>query len=464
MKMFSLVIACVAMLGVGVCASAAGTPELLSFVTHAPVGDFISAMGLMLPASAKVRGILATRADASGDIRALIADLNKDWSEFKASMADKDKELAKRFDDVVTTEKLERINSSVSELQASVDQANSKIAAMSIGAGGDEGKVKDPEYTEAFRAHFRKGDIQAALNKGADDEGGYLAPVEWDRTITSELIQVSPMRQIAQIQPISNAGFTKLFADRGTGSGWVGETAARPQTSTPKFVPLSFRPGEIYANPAATQQVLDDAEINLEQWLAGEVETEFSYQEGLAFVAGDGVNKPRGFLSYIDGGASDEHHPWGNIPVVDAASATDIDADEIIDMIYALPSEYTANARFTMNRSTQGRVRKLKDGQGNFLWQPTFVAGQPSTLAGYPVTEMPAMPDVAADAIPLAFGDFRRGYLIVDRVGIRVLRDPYTNKPYVHFYTTKRVGGGVQDPTVIRLLKMAAGGGGGGGG
>jgi HK97 family phage major capsid protein len=460
MKIVSLAIACVAMLGVGVVAAAAGTPDLFTLSPGSLGADLAAAMGAMLPASAKARGILAVRADAGADVKALIETLNKDWESFKATMTEKDKELAKKFDDVVTTEKLEKINSSVGDLQKAVDDANAKLAALQAGAGGGKGEVKDKEYTDSFRAYFRKGDVQAALNKGADDEGGYLAPVEWDRTITDALVQVSQMRQIAQVQTISGAGFTKLFNDRGFGSGWVGETAARPQTATGTFSPLSFRPGEIYANPAATQQILDDAEIDLERWIANEVETEFSYQEGLAFVAGDGSNKPRGFLTYIDGGASDDEHPWGNIPVLDAAAAAAIDPDEIIDMIYALPSEYTANARFVMNRSTQGAIRKLKDGQQNYLWQPSYVAGQPSTLAGYPVTEMPAMPDVAADAIPLAFGDFRRGYLIVDRVGVRVLRDPYTNKPYVHFYTTKRVGGGVQDPTVIRLLKMAAAGGG----
>lgn len=461
MKLLSLAGAFGALLVVGVCAATAGTslPELnLAGVHLASAGDVMAAMGMAVPA-ARMRGIVSVRADGN-DLTGLIRSLNTDFEAFKATMADKDKEIAKRFDDVVTTEKLKRIDSSVSELQAAVDQANTKLAAMSIGAGGQgSGEVRDREYTDAFRAHFRKGEVQAALNKGADDEGGYLAPVEWDRTITDALVQVSPMRQIAQVQNISSAGFKKLFNNRGMGSGWVGETAARPQTSTPEFSPLTFTPGEIYANPAATQQMLDDAEVNLEAWISGEVETEFSYQEGLAFAAGDGVNKPRGFLSYIDGGASDDHHPWGNIPVIDAASATVIASDEILDMIYDLPSEYTANARWVMNRSSQGAIRKLKDGQDNYLWQPTFVAGQPATIAGYPVTEMPAMPDVAAEAIPLAFGDFRRGYLIVDRVGVRVLRDPYTNKPYVHFYTTKRVGGGVQDPTVIRLLQMAAAGG-----
>ncbi|WP_099866060.1 phage major capsid protein [Pararhizobium haloflavum] len=456
MKMNCIAIACLAIAGAAACVTLFGAEPVFSaeFLANELL-QTSAAMGAMLPGLPRPRGIVAVRADASGDIKALLGDLNKDFETFKATMSEKDREMAKKFDDVVTTEKLERVNSSVSELQAAVDQANAQLAAMSVGAGGEHA-VKDKEYTEAFRAHFSKGEVQAALNKGADDEGGYLAPVEWDRTITDALVEVSPMRQIAQIQNISTAGFKKLFNNRGMGSGWVGETAARPQTNTPDFSSLTFTPGEIYANPAATQQMLDDAEVNLEAWMAGEVETEFSYQEGLAFVAGDGVNKPRGFLTYVDAGASDGHHPWGNIPTIDAAAAAAIDPDELFDMIYSLPGEYTSAARFVMNRTSQGTVRKLKDGQGNYLWQPSFAAGQPATLAAYPITEMPAMPDVAAGAIPIAFGDFRRGYLIVDRVGVRVLRDPYTNKPYVHFYTTKRVGGGVQDPTVMRLLKMAA--------
>lgn len=402
------------------------------------------------------RGIVAVRADASSDIKALIADLNKDWSDFKATMEQKDKELAKRFDDVVTNEKLERINSSVGDLQKLIDDANAKIAAIAVDAGNGEKPVKDKEYSDAFTAHVRRGDVQASLNKGADSEGGYLAPVEWDRTITDKLKIVSPMRQIASVQTISTAGFSKLYNLRGTASGWVGEKAARPETNTATFGSMTFTPGEIYANPAATQQMLDDAQINLEQWIAGEVQTEFAYQEGMAFISGDGTNKPSGFLTFITGAANAAKNPLGAVAVKATASTTAIDSDELLDLIYLLPSVLTADARWVMNRTTEGVIRKLKDGDGNYLWQPTFVAGQPATVAGYPVTEMPGMPDIAASATPIAFGDFSRGYLIVDRTGVRVLRDPYTNKPYVMFYTTKRVGGGVNDPQAIKVLQMKA--------
>lgn len=402
---------------------------------------------------AKTRGIVAVRADA-GDVTKILADLQKDWSAYKDAQAEKDKEVAAKFDDVVTTEKLAKIDASVADLQKAVDDANAKLAAAEMAGAGEP--VKDREYSDAFRAHFRKGEVQASLNKGADAEGGYLAPVEWDRTITDKLVEVSPMRQIASIQTISTAGFKKLFNLRGTASGWVDEGAARPETATPTFGQMTFTPGELYANPSATQQMLDDAEVNLETWLANEVETEFAYQEGLAFIAGDGSNKPMGFLTFATGAANAAVNPLGAIETKVAASATAVTEDELLDLIYALPASYTQGARFTMNRTTMGTVRKLRDADGRQLWQPSTAAGQPSTLLNYAVTEMAGMPDLAVNAMGIAFGDFKRGYLIVERTGVRVLRDPFTNKPNVMFYTTKRVGGGVQDPQALKILKMAA--------
>lgn len=398
------------------------------------------------------RGIVSVRAES--DVNQIVANLQKAFSDFQA-------EHKKQLDDVKAglpasdhEEKLAKFDQEISSLQAAVDEANLKIASAQMGSPA--GGIKDKEYTEAFKAHMKKGDIQAALNKGADDEGGYLAPTEWDRTITDKLVLVSPMRQICGIQVTSKNAYTKLFNMGGTGSGWVGEAAARPETNTAEFMPLTLTTGEIYANPAATQQILDDAEINLEQWLSNEVQTEFAKQEGLAFVSGNGTSKPNGIMTYITGGTNAATHPFGAIKAVNSGDAAAITADGIIDLIYDLPSAFTGNARFTMNRKTQGLVRKLKDGQGNYLWQPSYIAGQPATLAGFPVTEIPDMPDVAANAHPIMFGDFRQGYLIVDRIGVRVLRDPYTKKPYVLFYTTKRVGGGVINPEPLRALKVSA--------
>lgn len=420
------------------------------------MGKSISATAMVAMASTALqptRGIQMVRADTSDPV-ALVGQVNAAFTEFRETNDRALEEIRAGMEDVVTTEKVDRINTAISEMQAGLDAVNAQLSALEMGGGGGAG-VQDGEYTDAFMAHFRHGDVSANLVKSPDSDGGYLAPVEWDRTITDSLIEVSQMRQLATVQSISGAGFKKLFNLRGTASGWVGETAARPETGTPTFGQMTFDTGEIYANPSATQQMLDDAEVDLAAWLANEVQTEFEYQEGLAFVSGNGVNKPAGFLTFVTGGANAATNPLGAIQKVPAAG-TALATDDILSLVYALPQAFLANAGFTMSRGTQETVRKLKDGQGNYIWQPSYSAGQPATLTGYASTELPAMPAIAASAIPIAFGDFRRGYLIVDRKGVEVLRDPYTNKPFVSFYTTKRVGGGVQNPQALKVLEMAA--------
>ena len=244
--------------------------------------------------------------------------------------------------------------------------------------------------------------MNASLDKGTAEEGGYLAPVEWDRTITDKLIEESPMRQIAATQNISKAGYTKLFNLGGTGSGWVGEEDLRPETNTPTFGSMTITPGELYANPGATQGMLDDSEIDLEAWIASEVQTEFAQQEGLAFTSGNGTNKPTGFLSYATGAANAAANPLGAIEVQTAAAAGAVTEDELLDLIYAVPSSYTMGSRFVMNRTSMGKVRKLRDADGRQLWQPSTALGEPSTLLNYPVTEMATMPDLAASATGIA--------------------------------------------------------------
>lgn len=398
------------------------------------------------------RGVTALRAET--DPTKLLNDLHKAVSDMRAENDSRLKALEKGRDDVVTTDKVERINAAISGIEAALAQNNERLAHLDLSGG--RSRVPDAEYSKAFAAHIRKGDVQASLNKGTASEGGYLAPTEWDRTIIDRLVLLSPMRQVCMVQPISTNGFSKVFNSRGTASGWVGETTARTETTAAAFGTLTYATGEIYANPSATQQLLDDAAVDLESWLAGEVETEFAYQEGIAFLSGNGTNRPNGILTYVTGGANAAAHPWGAVAVVNSGHASTLTADGIVNLVHALPSAYTGNARFAMNRSTQKAVRLLKDGQGNYLWQPSYAAGQPATLAGYPVTEMPGMPDIAASAKPILFGDFRRSYLIVDRTGVRVVRDPYSNKPYVQFYSTKRVGGGLLDPDSMKAQNVAA--------
>jgi len=399
-----------------------------------------------------LRGIQSVRADANPT--AIMASLQTAFEAFKTTHADQMKGVNAKFDDVVTNDKLGKINGTIGELQAALDDTIAKMAAGSLGTGGKS--VRDPEYNGAFAQHMRKGDVQASLNKGLAAEGGYLAPIEWDRSITDKLILVSPMRDICRVQKVSGTGFSKLFNLRGTASGWVGETAARPETAGPTLGTLNYMLGEIYANPSATQQLLDDAEIDLETWLAAEVQTEFAYQENLAFVSGTGANnRPNGILTYVTGGTNAAAHPFGAILATNSGLAAAVSADGIQNLITSLPSAFTNAARFAMNRATIGLVRLLKDGQGNYLWQPSYQAGQPQTLAGYPITELPAMPAVAANSKPILFGDFSQAYMIVDGVGVRVLRDPFTNKPFVQFYTTKRVGGGLLNPEAMKALNIS---------
>lgn len=404
------------------------------------------------------RGILAVRAEGSApsnaEVKTLIDGLQTAFAQFKADHTKQLEEVKAGKSGADQEAKLEKINAALNGLQKEVEDAHTKIAASQMGVGGSG--LRDKEYTESFNAHMRKGDVQAALNKGTSEEGGFLTPVEWDRTITDKLRDESPMRSLAQVQSTSKAGWSKLFNMGGTASGWVGETDARPETATPVLATLGFGHGEIYANPAATQQLLDDAEINIESWLATEVQGEFTEQEGPAFISGDGVKKPAGILTYVTGGSNAAKHPFGAIQAINSGAAADISSDVVLDLIYGLPKKYRQGAQFLTNNLTIAKLRKLKDGQGNYLWQPSAQAGQPATFHGYGLAEDENMPDVAANALPILFGDFKRGYLIIDRMGVRVLRDPYTKKPYVLFYTTKRVGGGVQNPECLRALKVAA--------
>lgn len=363
-----------------------------------------------------------------------------------------------------------RYDGQLNDVEASL---NEKLAALGLnGAFGGGSRPVDPEYSAAFASYFRKGDgedvikaanatgqraqIYAAMSVGTADAGGYLAPVEWDRRISQAQTATSPMRRLASVQNTTVGAYTTLWNDNSWGTGWVGETAARPATTTPTLDPVTFDAGEIYANPAITQRLLDDAAFNVEEWLSTQLEAEFNKQENIAFLSGNGTNKPRGLLTYVTGGASADLHPGGNLTVVTVASPTAITFDELIGFMYGLAAPYRQNATWVMNSTTAATLSKLKDGDDNYLWRESVIAGQPATLLGRPVEFDEGMPSATAGLTPIAFGDFRAGYLINDRTGSRILRDPFTNKPYVQFYCTKRVGGGVMDPNAIRLIKMAA--------
>lgn len=400
----------------------------------------------------KPRAIMGVgiRADDK-DPKAMIAAVQTAVAELRSSY---DEKLKSKVDDVVLNERIGKIDMAVGNFQSAIDDLNAKVAASGLNDSVIGDLPADPEYVKDFKAHMRKGDIQASMTKGTDSDGGYLAPVEWDRTITNKLKEASPIRSHARVISITSAGFKKLFNDRAVASGWVGETAERPATGTPKIGTLDFPLGEIYANPPISQSLLDDAAINLEVWLADEVQAEFARQEGIAFLSGNGTNKPHGILTYVEGAANAARHPFGAIEVVKSGSDDGFTAEGLIDLIYSLPDAYRANAKLFASRQSQSAMRQLLDGQGNFLWQPSFALGQPATLAGEAVVGVADMPAPAAGAISVLYGDMDATYLVVDRVGIRVLRDPFTAKPFVHFYTTKRVGGGVHNPEPMRALKI----------
>jgi len=386
--------------------------------------------------------------------------LMRAFEEFKVANDARLDAIERKRGDVLLEEKVDRIDRALTEQKSLIERA-----AL---AGRRPSLAADPalsEHKSAWNSYLRRGDISAltqfetkALSVIGDPtpggaDGGYVAPPELDRMIETRLRQVSPMREIATVRTTGANVFKKPISLTQAGTGWVAETSARSETTSPTLALLEFPTAELYANLAATQTLLDDSFVNLEEWIASEVEEAFAGKERAAFVNGDGSDEPKGFLNYD--AVAEGSYVWGKIGHIltgaDGGFGT-TPVDKLIDLIYAPRTQYRQNARFVMNRKTVSAVRKLKDGDDRYIWEPNDAGG--STLLGYPITEMEDMPDVATDARAIAFGDFARGYLIVDRAGVRVLRDPYSAKPYVLFYVTKRVGGGVQNFDAIKALKF----------
>ncbi|SEG20521.1 phage major capsid protein [Marinobacterium lutimaris] len=387
-------------------------------------------------------------------------------------------EFGKKFDEFKSKndKRLEGIEAEKSKLAGTVDSLNEKLSEYETykkqledelaalkrpGVTGAKSK-EVVEHKAAFGTFIRKGTEdglreleQKALSIGTDADGGYAVPEELDRTLIEVERDMSPMRQLCNQISISTSDYKKLVNLGGAASGWVGETAARSATGTPTLAQIVAFMGEIYANPQATQTSLDDMFFDAEAWLTDEVAYEFAQQEGAAFMSGNGTNKPKGILAYTLSTNPDATRTFGEIQKVHSGVAGDFDADDLINLIYSLKAGYRRGARFMMPQLTVGKVRTLKDGNGAYIWQPGLQLDQPSTLLGYGIAENEDVPAVAADANAMTFGNYNRGYTIVDRIGTRVLRDPYTNKPNVGFYTTKRVGGMVTDSNAIKVLTLS---------
>ncbi|MEI2805097.1 phage major capsid protein [Albidovulum sp.] len=324
----------------------------------------------------------------------------------------------------------------------------------------------DAPHKKAFGAYLRSGDDDGlrglvlegkALNTQVNAEGGFLVDPETSDRIRGVLKTTSSLRAIASVVNVEATSFDVLVDHTDLGSGWATETAALTETSTPQIDRISIPLHELAAMPKASQRLLDDSAFDVEGWLAERIADRFARAEAQAFVSGDGVDKPKGFLSH--GTVANGAWAWGSLGYVATGAAGDFAAtnasDAIIDLVYALNAEYRANATFVMNSKTAGAVRKMKDADGRFLWSDGLAAGEPARLMGYPVLVAEDMPDIGANAHAIAFGDFRSGYTIAERPDMRVLRDPFSAKPHVLFYASKRVGGDVSDFAAIKLLKFA---------
>ena len=352
----------------------------------------------------------------------------------------------------------------IASAEAKADARLARIETMlRRSPSGGFGAADNPSAeVKAFRTLLRSGDDMElkALSVGSDPEGGYWVPREVSDQMVKTVFETTPMRQLANIIETSTDALEMIVDKNEAVANWVGETESRAETATPDIARVRIPVHELHAQPKATQKLLDDASINVEQWLSEKVAAKFARTEATAFVSGNGVAQPRGFLDYPTASTGDDTRSWGTLQYVASgaagAFASSDPGDVLFDLIAALKPAYRPGAAWLMNTATASTIRKFKTADGAYIWQTGLQAGQPATLLGFPVMESEDMSDVAADSLSIAFGNWRQGYQIVDRTGIRVLRDPFTAKPFTLFDTTKRVGGDVVNFEAIKLLKMAA--------
>jgi HK97 family phage major capsid protein len=417
--------------------------------------------------------------------------LHAGFEEFKKANDERLAQIEKKGSaDVVTEAKLQKIEADLEKAQKIADEAVLASKRQSRIVTDERGEVVDLDrkaqewasmnarrrgavagsfgaadmdgYKAAFDTFLRKGeevmgpDERKALSVGTDPDGGYVVNPDLSGRIVMKVFESSPMRAYASVQVISSDALEGLFDLNEASSGWVGETDSRPETNTPQLGKWRIPAHELYAKPKATQKLLDDASINMEAWLASKVAEKFARDEANAFVVGNGVNKPRGFLTFSSGTTLPGTIERFDTGVNGAFAAAPNGGDVLINALYGLKQQYRANATWFMNRATLKLTRKLKDSDGAYLWSPGIAAGQPASLLGYPVASFEDMPDPATDSLSIAVGDMREAYQIVDRLGIRTLRDPYSAKPYVEFYTTKRVGGDVVNFEALKLIEFTA--------
>lgn len=370
----------------------------------------------------------------------------------------------------MTVEMYQKMDARINQLQDELTAVQK--AALRTRNGGADAEVDADKRLEkaAFIAALRKGEdrlsgehraafdrLQKRLSVDSDPDGGFVVTPEFSARVSTVIYETSPVRQVATVETISTDALEGLFDGDQATVGWVSEQATRPETTTPQIGLWRIPTHEMYANPFATQKLLDDAFLDMEAWLAAKVSDRLSRLENTAFVNGTGVGQPRGFMTYPAGTTR------GTIQQVNSGttSAPFVTAEGLVNLVYSLKSAYRQGAVWAMNRSTVSAIRRIRDdsgsgsGTGQFMWQPGF-GTQPQSLMGFPIVEMEDMVDLANGTLSYAFGNFAAAYTIVDRQGVRILRDPYSSKPFVSFYTTKRVGGDVINFEAIKIGVVAS--------
>lgn len=413
-------------------------------------------------------------------VKSAIETQNRAFDEFKRTNDERLKQVEQRgIADPLLQQKLDKINADldktagITDAFASLQAKVNRIETFGVGKAGAVDSTELGEYRQAVNRFLRKGDNMGAvidlsarvpelraMSVGSDPDGGVAVSPDTSGRVITKLFESSPIRQYASVQVISTDALEGLRDTSEAAASWVAETGARAESTTPTLAKWRIPVHEQFAQPAATQSLLDDANINVESWLADKVADKFARAENAAFVTGNGVGKPRGFASYTTNATADSSRAWGVFEHVATGAAGSYGAapngsDKLIDLVHKMNAAYLPGAIWAMNKLTLGETRKLK-ANNEYIWLPSMQAGAPSQLLGFPVVAFEDMANFSvADSLAVAFGNFSIAYQIVDRVGIRVLRDPYTNKPYVRFYTTKRVGGDVVHFEAIKFVKFS---------
>ncbi|MEM7057337.1 MAG: phage major capsid protein [Pseudomonadota bacterium] len=375
------------------------------------------------------------------------------------------KSAAKEFLSTFKTFK-EDMSKTITDMGTRIEAIDRKSADIRRPALATAAEAELP-HVKAFSAYVRRGDEEGlrslslegkGLNTAVDAEGGYLVDPQTSESINSVLRSGASLRALSNVVQTEAGTYDALIDYNELGFGWLSEAGTVSETASPLIERVSIPLHELSASPTASQRLLDDSAFDIEAWLADRIADRFLRAETDAFVNGDGVNKPIGFLTKptID----NDSWTWGNIGYVVTGTPGDFDAnnpaDALVDLVYSLGAEYRSGSAFIMNSKTAGEIRKLKDNQGRFLWMEGLQAEQPPLVVGYPVLIVEEMPDIATDSHSIAFANFRKGYTIAERPDMRILRDPYSSKPNVVFYATKRVGGDVTDFAAIKTLKFGA--------